>query len=77
LKKRSQKSFLDARDTNRESAIKIQLIKDEAGQYQHGAAIKYAANVKRELANFFNLLNSDNGMAKLCWRAQNTPRPMT
>jgi hypothetical protein len=69
-------SAYTARQANAKIALerigKISLIKDEAGQYQHDAAVKYIANVTRELGTFFNLLDSKNGMVKLIEESSNT-----
>ena len=55
-----------ARPTNKamanERVQKITLEKDETGQYQHDAAVKYIELIKRELRGMFNLLDRQNGM---------------
>ena len=64
-----------ARPQNKATALeclgKHPLAKDELGQYNHDAAIKYTKLIKRELAGMFNMLDSDHGMSKLADPANN------
>jgi hypothetical protein len=51
--------------------IKLKLNKDEAGQYQHDDAVKFIENTVRELKGMFNLLDKNNGMARLMEQRSN------
>ena len=64
-----------ARPTNmqliKDRCKNIKLPKDDNGQYQHDAAVKYTDLIQRETKNMVNLLDRANGMSKLFDTADN------